>query len=228
VDAFPGRPAQTLALIPRAMQPHADRVDTETVTFVGPCFEMSTGADGWTRPRGSGEGAADLPGLGVYPPAGVLPPVRCRLRRPARLARRPPDRQYTDPGELGAVPSNIEVRSWVPQRAILEQADAFVTHAGVGGCNEGLLAGVPMIAVRRAVGQFMNADRFVELGVARRIDTGEATAEALRAALEELVSDADVVARRCCAPPHGPRAAPGAPSVPSRTCWPGLRLRQRG
>ncbi|MZD04829.1 glycosyl transferase, partial [Streptomyces sp. SID5785] len=33
VDAFSGPPGRALALIPRAMQPHADRVDSDTVTF---------------------------------------------------------------------------------------------------------------------------------------------------------------------------------------------------
>ncbi|WP_245547334.1 nucleotide disphospho-sugar-binding domain-containing protein [Nocardia brevicatena] len=59
-------------------------------------------------------------------------------------------------------------------RAILEQADAFVTHAGMGGCGEGLLAGVPVIAVPQATERFINADRLVELGMARRIDTRDA------------------------------------------------------
>lgn len=90
---------------------------------------------------------------------------------------------------------NVEVRSWVPQLAILEQADAFVTHAGMGGSGEGLYTGVPMIAVPQGAEQFHNADRLVELGVARRIDTADATAEALRTALLELVADPRVAAR---------------------------------
>lgn len=195
VDVFPDRPAHALALITRAMQPHADRVDTGTVTFVGPCFDIRSGADGWTRPEDAENvllislGSAytrqpefyrqclaaygDLPGWHVVLQIG----------------------KYTDPRELGDIPSNVEVHSWVPQRAILEQADAFVTHAGMGGCGEGLLAGVPMIAVPQAAEQFMNADRLVELGVARRIDTSEATAETLRAALHDLVTDTEVARR---------------------------------
>ncbi|MEV0840337.1 nucleotide disphospho-sugar-binding domain-containing protein [Actinocatenispora sera] len=82
-----------------------------------------------------------------------------------------------------------EVHPWGPQRSILAQADAFVTHAGMGGCGEGLLAGVPMIAVPQGAEQFMNADRLVELGVARRVDTADATAEILRTALTDLVAD---------------------------------------
>ncbi|MFJ8660132.1 macrolide family glycosyltransferase [Streptomyces sp. NPDC093795] len=195
VDAFSGPPARALALIPRAMQPHADRVDPDTVTFVGPCFDARADTDGWTRPV-----AADrvlLISLGsayTHRPAfyrqcvaafGDLPGWHVVLQIG----------KYTDPGELGAVPANVEVHSWVPQRAILEQADAFVTQAGMGGCGEGLLAGVPMIAVPQGAEQFMNADRLVELGVARRVDTADATAETLRAALHDLVTDPERVER---------------------------------
>ena len=195
VDAFSGPPARALALIPRAMQPHADQVDTGTVTFVGPCLDPREVAHGWTRPADAENvllislGSAytrqpefyrqclaafgDLPGWHVVLQIG----------------------QYTEPRELGAIPPNVEVHSWVPQRAILAQADAFVTHAGMGGCSEGLLAGVPMIAVPQAAEQFINADRLVELGVARRIDTADATAENLRAALNDLIIDAQVTRR---------------------------------
>ncbi|MFI7005055.1 macrolide family glycosyltransferase [Streptomyces sp. NPDC050145] len=195
VDAFSGPPSRSLALIPRAMQLHADRVDTDVVTFVGPCFDTRTEAEGWTRPAGAEKvllvslGSAytrqpefyrqcvaafgDLPGWHVVLQIG----------------------RYTDPAELGDVPGNVEVHSWVPQRAILEQADAFVTHAGMGGCGEGLLAGVPMIAVPQGAEQFLNADRLVELGVARRVDTADATAETLRAALTALIDDPERRAR---------------------------------
>ncbi|MFF3532425.1 macrolide family glycosyltransferase [Streptomyces sp. NPDC002466] len=192
VDAFSGRPSRALALIPRAMQPYADRVDTDTVTFVGLCPGPREDERDWTRPAGAEKvllislGSAytrrpefyrrclaaygDLPGWHVVLQIG----------------------KYTDPEELGDIPFNVEVHSWVPQPAILERADAFVTHAGMGSSGEGLMAGVPMIAVPQGAEQFLNADRLVELGVARRIDTEEATPEALRTALNDLVTDPEV------------------------------------
>ncbi|MER6505035.1 macrolide family glycosyltransferase [Streptomyces sp. NPDC001455] len=195
VDAFSGRPARTLALITRAMQPHADRVDTGTVTFVGPCFDARESEGSWTRP-------ADAENVLLVSLGSAF------TRRPefyrqclAAFGDRPGWHvvlqigKYTDPRELGTIPSNVEVHSWVPQRAILERADAFVTHAGMGGCSEGLMAGVPMIAVPQAADQFTNADRLVELGVARRIDTEDVAAETLRNALDELVADAEVARR---------------------------------
>ncbi|MET7646443.1 macrolide family glycosyltransferase [Streptomyces sp. NPDC005426] len=195
MEAFSGRPAHTLALIPRAMQPHGDDVDTDTVTFVGPCFGGRAAEQSWTRPAAAGRvllvslGSAytnrpefyrqclaaygDLPGWHVVLQVG----------------------RHTDRAELGTIPDNVEVHSWVPQLAILEQADAFVTHAGMGGSSEGLYTGVRMIAVPQGAEQFMNADRLVELGVARRLDTADATAEALRTALTELVTDPEVAGR---------------------------------
>lgn len=193
VDAFSGPPARALALIPEAIQPSADRVDTRTVTFVGPCFDAHADTGRWARPEEKvllvslGSAYTHRPEfyrqcLAAY---GNLPGWHVVLQ----IGR------HTDPHELGDIPSNVEVHSWVPQRAILEQADAFVTHAGMGGCGEGLLAGVPMIAVPQGAEQFMNADRLVELGVARRIDTPDATAATLRAALEELIADPEVARR---------------------------------
>ncbi|TMR12887.1 glycosyl transferase [Nonomuraea zeae] len=195
VDIFSGRPARVLALISRAMQPHSDQVDTGTVTFVGPCFGLPGKEGGWTRPAEAENvllislGSAYTRRPDFYRQClaafGDLPGWHVVLQ----IGR------HTDPRELGDIPANVEVHSWVPQRAILEQSDAFVTHAGMGGCGEGLLAGVPMIAVPQAAEQFMNADRLVELGVARRIDTQDATAEALRTALSELVADPEVARR---------------------------------
>ncbi|GAA2508200.1 glycosyltransferase [Streptomyces thermolineatus] len=195
VGDFLGRPPRALALIPRAMQPNADRVDTDVVTFTGPCLGPRTDQGTWTRPAGAekvllvslGSAATRQPEfyrrcLAAY---GDLPDWHVVLQIG----------KYVDPAELGRIPSNVEVHSWVPQLAVLEQADAFVTHAGMGGSSEGLFTGTPMIAVPQASEQPLNADRLVELGVARRIDTADATPGALRTALAELTGDPQVARR---------------------------------
>lgn len=194
VDAFSGRPARTVALIPRAMQPNAERVDCETVTYTGPCLPPDDSGT-WTRPA-----AAENVLLISLGSAYTYRPEFYRQCLAAFGDLRGwhvvlQIGKYTAPEELGTLPANIEVHSWVPQRSILEQADAFVTHAGMGGSAEGLAAGVPMIAVPQGAEQSMNADRLVELGVARRIDTEQATAETLRTALNDLVTDPEVSRR---------------------------------
>ncbi|MBO1419693.1 macrolide family glycosyltransferase, partial [Streptomyces sp. FH025] len=195
VDAFKGRPERSIALIPRALQPNADRVDERRFSFVGPCFGDRAHQGGWQRPDGAEK--VLLVSLGsafTHQPAfyracvqafGDLPGWHTVLQVGA----------HTDLAELGEVPDTVEVHRWVPQLSVLAQADAFVTHAGMGGSSEGLFHAVPMIAVPQAADQFANADALVGLGVARRLDTEQATAEALRAALLELTGDPAVAER---------------------------------
>ncbi|MEU4833798.1 macrolide family glycosyltransferase [Streptosporangium sp. NPDC023615] len=192
---FSGRPPRALALIPKVMQPNADRVDPARITFTGPCFSMRPRQEPWKRPEGAekvllvslGSTFTDVPDFyrACLAAFGDLPGWHVVLQ----IGR------HVDLEGLGEIPSNVETHRWVSQLSILEQADAFVTHAGMGGTQEGLYCGVPMIAVPQAADQFGNADRLVELGVGRRIDTGEATPEALRTALLDLTGDPEVAAR---------------------------------
>ncbi|MBN8227751.1 glycosyl transferase [Corallococcus macrosporus] len=192
---FVGKPPRGLVLIPRALQPHADRVDRKRFSFVGPCFGDRSAQGSWQRPPGVEKvllvslGSTFTHQAGFYRAClaafGGLPGWHVVLQIGKHVAME----------ELGAIPDNVEVHRWVPQLAVLEQADAFVTHAGMGGSQEGLYCGVPMIAVPQATDQFANADQLVALGVARRLDTEQATADALRSALLQLTEDPAVAAR---------------------------------
>jgi MGT family glycosyltransferase len=190
--AFQGRPDRCLVLIPRVMQPHADRVDERVCTFVGPVF----GDRGsWARPAGAervllvslGSEFTDHPEFyrRCVAAFGDLPGWHTVLQ----IGR------HVDVAALGPVPATVEVHPWVSQLAILREADAFLTHAGMGGSVEGLSCGTPMLVAPQAADQFDNADRLVELGVARRVDTATSTAAELRAALVALTGDPGVRSR---------------------------------
>jgi MGT family glycosyltransferase len=194
-DRFAGRPARSLVLIPKVFQPHADRVDEAVYSFVGACQGDRDAEGTWQRPADAEKvvlvslGSAftkqpdfyrrclrafgDLPGWHVVLQVG----------------------RHVDRTDLGDVPANVEVHSWVPQLAVLRQADLFVTHAGAGGSQEGLATVTPMIAVPQAADQFGNADMLQELGVARHLPMEEATAEELRATALRLVDDPEVARR---------------------------------
>lgn len=194
-DPFTGRPARSLVLIPKALQPHADRVDERVHSFVGACQGDRAEQGDWQRPAGAEKvvlvslGSAFTRQPAFYRSCvrafGDLPGWHLVLQIGA----------HVDPAELGDVPSGVEVRDWVPQLAILRQADLFVTHAGAGGSQEGLATATPMIAVPQAVDQFGNADMLQALGVARRLSTEEATAERLRETALALLDDPDVARR---------------------------------
>ncbi|MEU9297378.1 macrolide-inactivating glycosyltransferase [Streptomyces sp. NPDC048266] len=194
-DRFIARPRRALVLIPKALQPHADRVDESVYTFVGACQGERAAQGEWQRPadaekvvlvslgssftkqpgfyRDCAEAFAGLPGWHVVLQIG----------------------KFVDPAELGDLPANVEVHSWVPQLAILRQADAFVTHAGAGGSQEGLATATPMVAVPQAVDQFGNADMLQSLGVARHLPMDEVTPERLRKDVLALLDDPEVARR---------------------------------
>ncbi|QOV34790.1 macrolide-inactivating glycosyltransferase [Streptomyces ferrugineus] len=194
-DPFVGRPDRSLVLIPKALQPNADRVDESVHSFVGACQADRTGEGDWQRPADAEK--VVLVSLGsafTKQPAFYRECVRAFGDLPGwhlvlQIGR------HVDPADLGDVPADVEVRSWVPQLAILKQADLFVTHAGAGGSQEGLATATPMIAVPQAADQFGNADMLQALGVARHLATEEATAETLRETALALVDDPEVAAR---------------------------------
>ncbi|MER7170294.1 macrolide-inactivating glycosyltransferase [Streptomyces mesophilus] len=194
VENFMGRPDRCLVVIPKALQPNADRVDESVYTFVGAC--QGERAEGeWVRPEGAEKvllvslGSTFTKQPGFYRECvkafGELPGWHVVLQIG----------KHVEAAELGEIPANIEVHHWVPQLAILRQADAFITHAGAGGSQEGLATATPMIAVPQAVDQFGNADMLQALGVARHIPTQEATAEVLREAVLTISADPEVARR---------------------------------
>ncbi|MFD3525534.1 macrolide-inactivating glycosyltransferase [Streptomyces sp. NPDC058653] len=194
-DRFVAHPERAIVLIPRALQPFADRVDASVYTFVGACQGERADQGEWERPAGAEKvllvslGSANTKQPAFYRACveafGALPGWHVVLQIG----------KFVDPSELGELPGNIEVHSWVPQLAVLKKADAFLTHAGAGGSQEGLATGTPMVAVPLAVDQFGNADMLVQLGVARRLSMEDVTAEALREAVTALVEDPEVARR---------------------------------
>ncbi|MER5552380.1 macrolide-inactivating glycosyltransferase [Streptomyces sp. NPDC002793] len=194
-DDFVARPRRGLVLIPEALQPNADRVDHTRFTFVGACQGERADQGEWQRPAGAekvllvslGSSYTDEPAFyrECVKAFGELPDWHVVLQIGT----------HVDPAELGDVPDRVEVHSWVPQLSVLKQADAFITHAGAGGSQEGLATGTPMVAVPQAVDQFGNADMLQALGVARHLPKGEADAASLRAAVLALVDDPEVAVR---------------------------------
>ncbi|MET7700532.1 macrolide-inactivating glycosyltransferase [Streptomyces sp. NPDC005485] len=195
VEDFMGRPDRCLVLIPKALQPHADRVDERRNTFVGACQGDRAAQGEWHRPAGAER--VLLVSLGssfTKQPAFYRECVKAFGDLPGwhvvlQIGR------FVDPAELGEVPDTIEVRDWVPQLAVLREADAFITHAGAGGSQEGIATGTPMVAVPQAVDQFGNADMLEALGVARQVPMEQATAETLREAVLAVADDPGVARR---------------------------------
>jgi MGT family glycosyltransferase len=185
-----GQPGRCLVMIPRAMQPHAEKVG-ERYRFVGPCIDPRREDPGdWTPPPGDGPlallafGTSYTDRIDVYRNTiGALAGTGWRLT--IATGRVAPDR-------LGPVPDWVQLRTTVPQPAVLRAADAFVTHAGMGSCTEALWYGVPMVAIPQAVDQPLNAGQLEALGVGRHLTGDPPTPAEIRQAIEDLASDTQV------------------------------------
>jgi MGT family glycosyltransferase len=87
-----------------------------------------------------------------------------------------------------AVPENVVTTEFVPHSAVMPQASAVVTHAGLGTVGAALSAGVPLVCVPGGRDQGENAVRVVEAGAGVRLPQ-RARPDAIRAAVERAISD---------------------------------------
>lgn len=103
--------------------------------------------------------------------------------------------ELVDLDAVGPVPDNIQIMEWVPQLAVLDRADVFVSHAGTNSVVESLYFGTPVVAVPQMPEQRIVAARLAELGLAVRLSPDELTADRLRSAVTELAADGATRAR---------------------------------
>jgi len=99
---------------------------------------------------------------------------------------------FLDAGSVEKLPSNVTLRSSVPQVEMLRShADVFISHAGFNSLQESLFAGVPLIAVPQAVDQPANASRAAASGWARAFlhPMESVTAAALESAIQEVAAE---------------------------------------
>jgi MGT family glycosyltransferase len=174
-DSFLGRPEACVVLIPRVLQPNADRVGPQFV-FTGPCVDESR-MTGW-RPEGDGPLAYVAFGTAYTDTADIY---RACLEALS-------DYQVViatgkvDPAELGTGARTQ------PQLDVLAHADVFVTHAGMGSAAESLWFGVPTVAIPQAVDQFTNAAQLEAAGTGVHLPAEQVTVDALRAAVADARS----------------------------------------
>jgi MGT family glycosyltransferase len=174
-----------LVFVPRAFQPAGDSFD-DRFRFLGAMIGDREQAQSWTSPH------PELPL--VYISLGSIFTDHPDFYRVSLEACGEGRFQVAmtiggvDPSRLGPVPPTVQVQPWFPQLAVLQQASAFITHAGMNSTMEALYYGVPLLAVPQMPEQAVNADRVVALGLGHRLAVQAVTADALRAALDAVTS----------------------------------------
>lgn len=93
------------------------------------------------------------------------------------------------PESFGALPENMAIYGWVPQREVLQQAALFITHGGLNSIHDGLTLGLPLLLIPQQEEQTFNAMRVVELGAGLMLKSRQVGAEQLRASALRLLAE---------------------------------------
>ena len=93
-------------------------------------------------------------------------------------------------GAFGAIPANVHVEQWVPQREVLSRAAMLVCHGGSGTVLGGLARGLPMVIMGMGADQPHNGRLIAAAGAGLALTKPEA--RALRAAIETVLGDAEL------------------------------------
>ncbi len=175
-DAFLGDPDSCVALVPRQLQPHADRVDSRYL-FTGPCIDEAR-LTGWSPEPGDNRPL-------VYVAFGTAYTDEAYFYRTCIEALSPDYRLViatgkVNPDALGSLPDGVLAARTQPQLDVLAHASVFITHAGMGSAAESLWFGVPTVALPQAVDQFTNAAQLEAAGCGVHLPKEEVTREAVR------------------------------------------------
>lgn len=90
--------------------------------------------------------------------------------------------------ELGDIPQNFIVKSYVPQMDVLQHTKIFITHGGMNSAHEGLYYGVPLIVIPQSADQPIIAEQVVNIGAGIQLQMKRLTATELREAVERVLT----------------------------------------
>ena len=193
VDAFAAIAPDNLVFMPRAFQPHGDTFD-ERFHFVGPCVRSVDPQEAASLlPAGNGPvmvislGSLYHEWLQFYSDCIAAfgdTPWRVVMSIGAKL----------DPASLGAIPNNFSIRAHIPQVALLEVADLFVSHGGMNSTMEAMANGVPLIVIPQIEEQEITAKRVAELNLGVYLQRGAFTSELIAQAVRDVAGSPQIKA----------------------------------
>jgi len=124
-----------------------------------------------------------------------------------------------DVTQLGEVPANVHIETWVPQARILPLVDLVVHHGGSGTTIGALAAGVPQLSFPWAGDSFANSEAVLASGAGDRLLPDEVRAEAVTEKARRLLADggyreaAGAVAKEIAAMPEPAEVAARLPGL---------------
>jgi MGT family glycosyltransferase len=94
-----------------------------------------------------------------------------------------------DRSALGSIPDNFIVDTYVPQLAVLEHTDVFLTHGGMNSVMEALYYGVPVVAIPQMPEQAVTAKHVAQLGLGVALEKTAVTESTLQSAVANVAND---------------------------------------
>ncbi|MCC0664904.1 macrolide family glycosyltransferase [Clostridioides sp. ZZV15-6597] len=94
--------------------------------------------------------------------------------------------------ELGEIPKNFYIYSFVPQLEILEKANVFITHGGLNSVMESLYFGVPMVVIPFMADQPTNAQQVERLNLGKKISHKHITSDILKKSTLTVLNDSTI------------------------------------
>jgi UDP:flavonoid glycosyltransferase YjiC (YdhE family) len=91
--------------------------------------------------------------------------------------------------DLGRVPANVHVETFVDQSRLMPYVDLAVHHGGSGTILAALVNGVPQVLLPKGADQFLNGDLIAKAGLAEVLLPGEATADAVSTAAKRALAE---------------------------------------
>ncbi|HEY3609353.1 MAG TPA: macrolide family glycosyltransferase [Pseudonocardiaceae bacterium] len=174
-----------LEFYPRSFQYAGETFDDRHV-FVGPALGDTGAAPTWTPPSDGGPLLVVSLGTAVDRRPEVL-------RMCAQVLGELPWRVLMtvhhglDDADAVVLPPNVEVHRWLPLGEVLDHADAFLCHGGMGSIMVALAHATPLVVLPESPESRVNADRVAELGLGRAVT--EVTPERLRDAIRAVTAD---------------------------------------
>jgi len=187
-------PYRHVRLLPVPARYHDARPLPPTTVAVNLGLPGPPPADAQRAPAGDEPLVLASLGTVLYAQDGVREAILDALRdEPVRLvlALGP----HADPARWGRVGPNIQLVRRAPQPWLLPHCAAFVTHGGANSVREALLAGTPLVVVPLGFDQPYHARRCTELGIARTVTPEHRSAEAIRAAVRDVLADRSMAER---------------------------------
>lgn len=90
---------------------------------------------------------------------------------------------------LGAPPANFVIVPRVPQLALLERVQGFVSHGGMNSVNESLSRGVPLVVIPQMSEQELVGRQVQALGAGVCLTRDDVTPERLRASVRRVLKE---------------------------------------